>query len=130
MRPLLRMTTAKLLSPRALPQVLGEAVGPGIRAVTLSNRGGMLIGCAGDALNASAISAIASNLWACHEKCEGHGALGCLLLECEHGRLAIMAAGSFILACCSDETVPFGLLKAKLAAQHAFMAADLVQIAC
>ena len=119
----------QLLSPKALPAALAEALGPGIRAVTLINRSGLLVGSAGDSAGAAAISAIVSNLWQSHEKCEGQGALSCLLLECEHGRLAISAVGSsFILACCSDEAVPFGMLKAKVDALHSFLHSELSQI--
>ena len=60
-------------------------------------------------------------------KCDG--TLGCLLLECEHGRLAIKAVGSFLITCCSDATVPFGMLKAKVLALHAFLLPALSQIA-
>jgi ragulator complex protein LAMTOR2 len=108
--------TVQLLSPKTLPLVLGEALSPGIRVVTLINRSGLLIACAGEA--AASISAIVSSLWQSHEKCDGQGVLGCLLLECEQGRLAVKAVGSFILACCGDTTVPFGLLKAKVIALH------------
>ena len=51
-----------------------------------------------------------------------------LLLECERGRLAIKAVGSFILACCSDSTVEFGMLKAKILALHTFLQPPLSQI--
>jgi len=112
-----------LLSPKSLPLVLGEALTPGMRVVTLINRSGMLIACAGDA--GASISAIVSSLWQSHEKCEGQGGLGCLLLECEQGRLAVKAVGSFILACCSDASVPFGLLKAKVMALHDFLLPSL-----
>ena len=116
-----------LLSPAALPKVLGEALLPGVLVVSLLNRSGLLLGCAGDAQAAPAISAIVSNLWQNFEKCDS--TLGCLLLECEHGRLAIKAVGSFIIACCSDTTVPFGMLKAKVLALHAFLLPALSQIA-
>ena len=118
------MTTAAsesavhLLSPKNLPLVLGDVVSPGIKVVTLINRSGMLIGCAGDMASAAPVSAIVSNLWQSHEKCEGQGSLNCLLLECEEGRLAIKAVGSFILACCSDTSIEFGLLKAKVTSLH------------
>lgn len=118
----------KLLSPAALPEALGEALVPGVRVVTLLNRSGLLLGCAGEAATAPSISAIVSSLWQNFEKCDGHGSLGCLMLECEHGRLAIKAVGSFILAVCSDATVPFGLLKAKVAALHTYLLPSLSQI--
>lgn len=100
--------TVALLSPASLPKVLGEALVPGVKTVALLNRSGLLLGCAGDASTASSLAAIVSTLWQGHEKCEGFGNLGCLLLECEHGRLAVKAVGSFIIACCSDETVVCG----------------------
>ena len=84
--------------------------------------------CAGETSSAASIAAIVSSLWQSHEKCDGHGMLGCLLLECERGRLAIKAVGSFILACCSDSTVPFGLLKAKVLALHNYLLPSLSQI--
>ena len=114
-----------LLSPAALPKVLGEAIVPGVRVVTLLNRSGLLLGVAGDASIAASISAIGSSIWQSHEKCDGHGSLGCLLLECEHGRLAIKAVGSYILACCSDTTVPFGMLKAKVTALQTYLLPSL-----
>jgi hypothetical protein len=117
-----------LLSPASLPKVLGEALLPGVRVVCLLNRSGLLLGCAGDATLAPSISAIGSNLWQSHEKCDGHGTLGCLLFECEQGRLAIKAVGSFIIACCSDATVPFGMLKAKVLALHNHLLPSLSQI--
>eukprot|EP00322_Chrysochromulina_rotalis_P015687 CAMPEP_0115855218 /NCGR_PEP_ID=MMETSP0287-20121206/14429_1 /TAXON_ID=412157 /ORGANISM="Chrysochromulina rotalis, Strain UIO044" /LENGTH=229 /DNA_ID=CAMNT_0003309365 /DNA_START=32 /DNA_END=719 /DNA_ORIENTATION=- len=114
---------AQLIAPASLQLTLGEAMTPGVRVITLINRSGMLISCVGEP--AASISAIVSSLWQSHEKCEGQGGLGCLLLECEYGRLAIKAVGSFILACCSDATVPFGLLKAKVAALHDFLLPSL-----
>ena len=108
--------------------MLAEAIAPGMKVVVLINRSGLLVGSAGDAGSASSISAIVSTLWQCHEKCEGQGSLGCMLLECEQGRLSIMAVGSFILACCSDATIPFGLLKAKATALHGFLQPSLQQI--
>ena len=117
-----------LLAPAALPKVLGEAMVPGVKVVALLNRSGLLLGCSGDATSAASIAAIASALWLGHEKSDGHGNLACLLLECERGRLAIKAVGSFILACCSDSTVPFGLLKAKVLALHNHLREPLSQL--
>ena len=113
---------------RALPEVLEEAMRPGIHAITLGNRSGLLLGCAGDASRAAAVGAIVSNMWQSHEKCEGAGSLGCLLVECEEGRLAIQAVGSFVLACCADETVPFGMLKAITASLQDFLQPPLSQL--
>ena len=120
--------TVSLLSPAALPQVLGEALVPGMRVITLINRSGLLLGCTGDTGSAASVAAIVSSLWQSHEKCDGHGMLGCLLLECEQGRLCVKAVGSFILAACSDSTVPAGLLKAKVLALHNYLSPSLSQI--
>ena len=124
------MSTGKvtLLSPKGLPLALGEVLGPGMRVVSLVNRSGLLIGCAGDAATAPSVGAIASSIWQMHEKCDGQGGLGCVLLECEQGRLSVKAVGSFILVCCSDSTVPFGLLKAKLSALSECLGPSLSQI--
>ena len=119
---------ATLLNLKSLPALLGETLGPGVRVVALINSSGLLISCAGDASSAPAIGAIVLCLWQLHEKCDGHGDLGCLLLQCEQGRLAVKPVGSFILACCSDTTVPFGLLKAKVASLHDFLLPSLSQM--
>ena len=123
------MPEVSLLSPASLPKVLGEAMLPGVRVVALLNRSGLLLGCAGDTASASSIAAICSSLWLSHEKCDSHGSLGCLLLECERGRLAIKAVGSFIIACCSDATVDFGMLRAKVLALHNYLTGPLTQLA-
>ena len=117
-----------LLSPAALPKVLGEALLPGVLVVSLLNRNGLLLGCAGDAQAAPAIS-LPSYPTCGKTLRNADSTLGCLLLECEHGRLAIKAVGSFIIACCSDTTVTFGMLKAKVLALHAFLLPALSQIA-
>ena len=117
-----------LLSPATLPNVLGEAMLPGMRAVALLNRSGLLLGCAGDAAIAPSLAAIVSTLWQSHEKCDVNGTLSCLLLECEHGRLAIKSVGTFILVCCSDSTVPFGLLNAKVMVLHDYLQAPLLRL--
>lgn len=117
-----------LLAPAKLPEVLGEALVPGVHVVALLNRNGLLLGCAGDSASAPSLAAIAATVWQSHEKCDGHGNLECLLLECERGRLAIKAVGSFILVCCSDTTVQFGMLKAQVNSLHAFLQGPLSQI--
>jgi len=118
-----------MLDPKALPQVLDEAISPGVKVVTLMNRSGLQLGSAGDAQSAMVISAIASNLWQCHEKCEGSGSLSCLLVECEEGRLAVAAVSSFVLSCCADSTMPFGLLKAKVEALQSSLQPSLSRLA-
>ena len=118
-----------VLLARAIPEVLEEGMLPGFHAITLVNRSGLLLGCAGDATRVAAIGAIVANIWQCHEKCDGAGALGCLLVECEEGRLAVQAVGSFVLACCADESVPFGLLKGRAAALHDYLQPALSQLA-
>mmetsp|Transcript_43831 Transcript_43831/g.93292 ORF Transcript_43831/g.93292 Transcript_43831/m.93292 type:complete len:128 (-) Transcript_43831:131-514(-) len=118
----------KMLDPKALPIVLGEALSPGVSTVTLINRSGLLLGCAGDANAACVISAIAASMWTSHEKVDGAGGLGCLLVECEQGRLAIKGVGSFILSCCADASVPFGLLRLKAEGLHTQLQPSLFQI--
>ena len=117
-----------LLSPAALAQVLREALLPGVRVVALLNRSGLLLGCAGDATAAAPLAAIGSALWLGHEKCDAHGNLGCLLLECESGRIAVKAVGSFILACSSDSTVPFGAPQEKSASAFFCRATRLLSV--
>ena len=69
-----------VLKARTLPEVLGDAMLPGFHTITLVNRSGLLLGCTGDSTRAAAIGAIIANIWQSHEKCEGAGALSCLLL--------------------------------------------------
>ena len=117
-----------MLHPEALPEVLSEALSPGIRAVALINRSGMQLGSAGEARSIAAMSAIATSLWQQHERSEGTGTLGCLIIECEEGRLVIKAVGGFILTLCADNAVGFGLLKAKAEALHRFLLPPLSQL--
>lgn len=44
-----------MLQPKALPEVLGEMLAPGMRAVTLMNRSGLQLGSAGDESTATVI---------------------------------------------------------------------------
>ena len=117
-----------MLNPKALPEVLGEVLTSGVQVAALANRNGMLLGCAGDSTNATLAGAIGANLWQCHERCEGAGALECMLMECEEGRVALKAVGSHIIICCADSTVPFGQLKAKTLALHEFLQGPLSQL--
>ncbi|KAL1496313.1 hypothetical protein AB1Y20_016271 [Prymnesium parvum] len=117
-----------VLLARALPELLAEGLLPGFHTVALSNRSGLLLSCAGDAARAATVGAIVANVWQCHEKCEGAGPLGCVLVECEEGRVAMLPVGSFVLSCCADSSVPFGLLKAKAAALHERLQPPLSQL--
>jgi len=118
-RPFGEGSGMSLLDPKALPEVLGEAVSPGVRVVTLLNRSGLQLGSAGNNAAAATIAAIASKVWQSHEKVDDAGALGCLLIECSEGRLAIKSIASFLVACCADASVPFGALKSKVEMLHA-----------
>ena len=33
------------------------------------------------------------------------------MLECDDGRLVVKPVGAFLVSCCADATVPFGMLK-------------------
>jgi hypothetical protein len=104
-----------MLQPKVIPEVLSEALSPGVTTAILVNRSGLLLGSAGEVASAALLGAIVSNMWVCHETCggDGAGALGCLLVDCDEGRLALKSVGGFILVCRADATVPHGLLKAK-----------------
>ena len=71
---------------------------------------------------------IASSLWQSHESSDEAGALGCLMVECEEGRLVVKAVSGYMLACCADPSVGFGLLKAKVEALHTHLEPSLSQI--
>mmetsp|Transcript_31762 Transcript_31762/g.61124 ORF Transcript_31762/g.61124 Transcript_31762/m.61124 type:complete len:158 (+) Transcript_31762:351-824(+) len=148
-----------LLDPEALPAVLGEALGPGMRAISLINRSGMQLGIAGDAAAAPVLAAIAASVWQSAERAEkagSHGvedsvdgvdgqgrmdasvtmgadetslgALSCLLIECEQGRLAVKGIGSFILSLSADNSVPFGTLRATADGLHTVLQPSLSQL--
>ena len=123
-----RSSAPRMLNPKAIPEVLGEVVTGGVRTAALVNRSGMLLGCAGDTTDATLAGAIGANLWQCHERSEGAGALECMLMECDDGRVAIKAVGSYIIICCTDTSVPFGQLKAKTLALHDFLQGPLSQV--
>eukprot|EP00962_Isochrysis_galbana_P012574 scaffold3558_cov127-Isochrysis_galbana.AAC.4 len=98
-RPFGEGSGMSLLDPKALPEVLGEAVSPGVRVVTLLNRrfgsprqglpvvttacvtpplflcSGLQLGSAGNNAAAATIAAIASKVWQSHEKVDDAGAL-------------------------------------------------------
>lgn len=117
-----------MLNPRALPDVLGEALSPGVRVAALVNRSGLLLGCAGDSADATLAGAIVANMWQTHERSEGAGALGCMLIQNEEGRVAVKAVGSYIIVVCANANVQFGELKAKTVALHDFLKEPLSQL--
>mmetsp|Transcript_5533 Transcript_5533/g.16997 ORF Transcript_5533/g.16997 Transcript_5533/m.16997 type:complete len:104 (-) Transcript_5533:61-372(-) len=88
-------------------------------ALVFPSRSGLQVGAAGNTATAATIAAIACKVWQSHEKVEDSGPLGCLLIECSEGRLAVKSVASFLVACCADTAVPFGALKKKVENLHA-----------
>ncbi|KAJ0402394.1 hypothetical protein P43SY_004103 [Pythium insidiosum] len=136
-----------MLRARALPEVLGQIVGDGIDASMLLTLEGALMGSVGSDTAAPPVStggvtvdhkvigAIAAHTWSeyFHSGREFHPDqdLDALLVELEHGHLAMAPAGkSFIVCAYSHSRIPTGLLKAKVQALGSYLSTslDLIQV--
>eukprot|EP01047_Picozoa_sp_COSAG01_P067787 COSAG01_NODE_9643_length_2381_cov_140.677914_3_plen_133_part_00 len=119
----------RLLDPSALPKFLAHANSGGVKAALLCNRDGAVLSFVGDRQGHKFAAAIAANMWTCYEAnalgAVGANELGCLLLDCEEGQLAVVQVSSaLLLGMVADCTVPLGLLKAKITALQQQMLAE------
>uniref|UniRef100_M4B6A8 Roadblock/LAMTOR2 domain-containing protein n=1 Tax=Hyaloperonospora arabidopsidis (strain Emoy2) TaxID=559515 RepID=M4B6A8_HYAAE len=104
--------------------------------VTLMTIEGALVGSVGekDSVDHKVVGAIASHTWgeyvhAGREEANPAGELRTMLMELEHGRLAMTLAGkAFLLCAYSGTDAPAGLLKAKVESLGTFLSASLDQI--
>uniref|UniRef100_A0AAV1TUH6 Roadblock/LAMTOR2 domain-containing protein n=1 Tax=Peronospora matthiolae TaxID=2874970 RepID=A0AAV1TUH6_9STRA len=125
-----------MLRAKVLPEVLGQIVDNEITACILMTIDGALVGSAGekDAVDHKVVGAIASHTWgeyvhAGREEANPAGELRTILMELEHGRLAMTLAGkTFLLCAYSGTDAPAGLLKAKVESLGTFLSASLDQI--
>ncbi|GLD92412.1 hypothetical protein PINS_up000945 [Pythium insidiosum] len=138
-----------MLRARALPEVLGQIVGDGIDASMLLTLEGALMGSvgsdtaaapppstAGVTVDHKVIGAIAAHTWSeyFHSGREFHPDqdLDALLVELEHGHLAMAPAGKSFIVCAYSHSsqTPTGLLKAKVQALGSYLSTslDLIQV--
>ena len=112
-----------MLRPRALAQVLSQAIGREVHNSLLLNQEGSLLAFSGQgdkAKDARVMAAIAANLWTTCER-GGAGAtaafqeerLTSLLVDCEQGRLYICLVSDLLLCLCGTAKVNPGLLQRK-----------------
>lgn len=124
-------STTRLLDPSALPRFLAHANSGGVTATFLCNRDGAVMSFVGDRERHKFAAAIAANMWTCYEAnalgAVGANELGCLLLECQEGQLAVVqVCSALFLGMVADCTVPLGLLKVKITALQQQMLAEQI----
>ncbi|CAI5735857.1 unnamed protein product [Hyaloperonospora brassicae] len=124
-----------MLRAKVLPEVLGQIVDDEVTACILMTLEGALVGSVGEkeAVDHKVVGAIASHTWGeyVHAGREANpaGELRTMLMELEHGRLAMTVAGkAFLLCAYSGTDAPAGLLKAKVETLGTFLSASLDQI--
>ncbi|TYZ61758.1 hypothetical protein PybrP1_001084 [[Pythium] brassicae (nom. inval.)] len=124
-----------MLRASVLPEVLGQIVVDGVDAAMLMTLDGALVGAVGDALDHKVVGAIAAHTWGelAHsgKECNAGHALQTLLVDLDHGNLAMAAAGNGFLVCAySSGGAESGLLKAKVRVEAlaAYLSASLDQI--
>ncbi|KAI8823369.1 uncharacterized protein EV422DRAFT_520793 [Fimicolochytrium jonesii] len=124
-----------MLKAKAIAQVLAQAATDDVRAALLLQQDGSLISFAGaPEKEAKVIAAVASNVWFAYERngkpASGGARVGgdnahaqppqrqgegmrSLVLECEHGKLALSKISRMLLCLVAEENVEWGLLNAK-----------------
>jgi len=114
-----------------LPAVLSQCNTGGVRATMLLNRDGSLLATVGDDQSAekaaaASVSAIMANVWTAMLK---GGDAQVLLIDAEHGRLAVTKVTDKLLLCLhGDATAHFGMLKLKAEALAKYLEKPLGQI--
>ncbi|KAG5179522.1 hypothetical protein JKP88DRAFT_224090 [Tribonema minus] len=125
-----------MLRAKQIPLALDVVNYDGITASLLLQRDGALLGSAGEGLaelDDRIVSAIVSNIWTEFEVCGKDnikgGGLKVMLLQLEKGRLGVASTGGEYLVCVyAQESVKFGLIKAKLEALQRYFDDQMSQI--
>eukprot|EP00038_Savillea_parva_P007130 m.167968 g.167968 ORF g.167968 m.167968 type:complete len:129 (-) comp12903_c0_seq1:994-1380(-) len=122
-----------MLRPKPLTDVLRQAATGGVKRVTLLKTDGSLLAYAGDGnSDADMHAALTSNIWRLyHPGSDAPDVLGDLnfvLLQTEQGKVVIGKVSSVLVALMSDESVGFGMLKAKAEALAAYLDEPLSQV--
>eukprot|EP00004_Rigifila_ramosa_P007844 TRINITY_DN1902_c0_g1_i1.p1 TRINITY_DN1902_c0_g1~~TRINITY_DN1902_c0_g1_i1.p1 ORF type:complete len:140 (-),score=42.25 TRINITY_DN1902_c0_g1_i1:51-422(-) len=121
-----------MLKAKVLPQILQQVVTPGIKGVIVLNAEGSLLATAGEKKNDKIIGAIVANVMSLYqdagEAILSNDGVNMILVDCEHGRLAISRVSRLLLCIFSDTTVHFGALKAKSDALRAHLEPQLNKV--
>jgi predicted regulator of Ras-like GTPase activity (Roadblock/LC7/MglB family) len=125
-----------MLKPKALTEVLAQATTGGVDSTLLLSKEGVLLAYSGfGESNACISAAIASSVWSTFEKQgadvfqDQEDRLKLILSECERGRIAITKVASLLLCMITKESVPMGLLRAKMQAVADYLESPLSRLA-
>mmetsp|Transcript_17556 Transcript_17556/g.28843 ORF Transcript_17556/g.28843 Transcript_17556/m.28843 type:complete len:132 (+) Transcript_17556:885-1280(+) len=108
-----------LLSPRALPEILNQAISGGVKSAMLFDTKGFILANAGENTNETFTSAIVASIWNTYDTTArdlpNASSLQSLVFDFETRRLIALPVGQgrFILCLLSDLKEPPGLLNAK-----------------
>lgn len=123
----------KMLKPKVLSDILGQAITGGVISSLLINQEGSLLSYAGSGdKDAKVTAAIASSIWAAYEK-NGKMAfhndeLKMIFMDCEEGKVAITRVANLILCLYAQQTVGLGMLKAKTEALAGYLEQPLKEV--
>lgn len=108
---------AEMLKAKVLPKILEQATTHGVQGACLLNGEGSLLAWAGpDKKLDNIVGAISSSVFASYGQSNGLSAessLEMLLVENENGRVVITRVSKLVLVLFSDDSVHFGMLRAK-----------------
>eukprot|EP00037_Helgoeca_nana_P033489 m.418143 g.418143 ORF g.418143 m.418143 type:complete len:128 (-) comp30768_c0_seq1:937-1320(-) len=122
-----------MLRPRPLADVLRQAATGGVSRVTLLKVDGSLLAYAGEANKDPEVhAALTSNIWGSYYLGDmpetEMGSLEQVVLHCESGKLVIIKVATVLVALMSDESVGFGMLKAKAEAIAGYLGEPLSKV--
>jgi len=115
-----------MLKAKVLPKILNQAVSSGVKNAIIITLGGDLLTTTGGDSNDKLVGAIVLNIWNSLKKAADD--LNCLLIDNEHGRLAITKAGEYLICAYGDQSAEFGMLKAKVEALQKYLDDPLKQL--
>ncbi|CAF1197343.1 unnamed protein product [Rotaria sordida] len=130
-----------MLKPKALSEVLAQVTNGGIQSTVLLTRDGALLAYSGfEAKDAKIIAAMASSIFAAHQRVRqtpastlpqnmvGSGDLNMILLDAEEGKMAIASVATQLVCMVAKTSVQLGMLKAKMDALSSYLQEPLRQV--